>query len=88
MQIKNNNSASSTIHDSKCMGGNYHVEFDEDGLARVRADVGECLIERYPNIESADDAADDAGSESADSDESDDADADADAESDQTEGDD
>ena len=65
MLIKNANSATSTLHDRNHMEKGYVVSFDDDDVARVKAAVGEALVEsdEYPGIESAEQADDDAGAE-------------------------
>lgn len=52
MYIKNENTATSRIHDAALMDGDYVVSFSETGIANVTQDVGEALVQSddYPTI--------------------------------------
>lgn len=58
MRIQNDNPATRFLYDAALMGEHYDppgIEFSADGVARVKASVGEALADsdRYPSISRA-----------------------------------
>lgn len=50
MWVKFERTDTEEFHDSDCMPEGYTVELNYEGVAQVRQEVGEALIEKYDTI--------------------------------------